>query len=140
MVRGYLLQSITPLQGRGDTITLAHPEGPFMQMHRRIRQKLNPSVNSENGSKMRRFTTHSHTSNLQGRSRLNAFTASQTATSPRHYGDTGQGCGVPTRNNVVPDVAVVAAGRVLGPVRSRDRTPGGQRDFRHGRAVPRSIL
>ena len=31
-----------PLQGRGDTITLAHPEGPYMQMHRRITQELNP--------------------------------------------------------------------------------------------------
>ena len=26
----------------GDTITLAHPEGPYMQMHRSIRQELNP--------------------------------------------------------------------------------------------------
>ena len=32
-----------PLQGRGDTITLDHPEGPYMQMLRRIRQELNPS-------------------------------------------------------------------------------------------------
>ena len=35
--------TITPLQGRGDPITLAHPEGPYMQMHGRIRQELNTS-------------------------------------------------------------------------------------------------
>ena len=34
---------ITPRQGRGYTITLAHPDGPYMQMHGRIRQELNPS-------------------------------------------------------------------------------------------------
>ena len=27
----------------GDTITLAHPEGPYMQIHRRIKQELSPS-------------------------------------------------------------------------------------------------
>ena len=36
---------------------------------------------SENGSKMWRFTTHSHTSNLQGNTRLNMYTADQTITS-----------------------------------------------------------
>ena len=42
MVRGTLLQNITPLQGIGGTVTLAHPEGPYMQMRRRIRLELNP--------------------------------------------------------------------------------------------------
>ena len=36
----------TPLQGRGDTITLAHSEGSYMQIHRRFRRKLNPSGDS----------------------------------------------------------------------------------------------
>ena len=49
-------------------MTPAHLEGPYMQMYRRSRRELNPE-NSENGSKMRRFTTHIHTSNLQGRSK-----------------------------------------------------------------------
>ena len=38
-----MLQIITPMQGRGDTITLAHREGPYMQIHRRIRRELNTS-------------------------------------------------------------------------------------------------
>ena len=37
-------------------------------------------MNSENGSKMRRLATHSHTSSLQGRSPLNACTANRTTT------------------------------------------------------------
>ena len=38
-----MLQIITPLQERGDIKTLAHPEGPYMQIHSRIRRELNPS-------------------------------------------------------------------------------------------------
>ena len=29
----------TSHNGRGDTITLAHPEGPYMQMHRKLRHE-----------------------------------------------------------------------------------------------------
>ena len=85
IVRGHLLQSITPLRGRGETTTLALPEGPYMQTRRRTRQELTHSEYSENGSKMRRFTTHSHTFNLQGRSRLNAYTANQRTTKLNKY-------------------------------------------------------
>ena len=35
--RGQLLQIITPKRGKGDTITLAHPGGPYVQIHRKIR-------------------------------------------------------------------------------------------------------
>ena len=38
-----MLQIIRPLQERGDTITLVHPEGSDMQIHGRIRRELNPS-------------------------------------------------------------------------------------------------
>ena len=56
---------------RGAT-TLAHPEGPYIYTSYRFignsgRNQTHPE-NSENGSKARRFTIHSHTSNLQGRS------------------------------------------------------------------------
>ena len=67
---GTLATNHNTAQGRGDIITLAHPEGSHMQIDKRIRRELNRAENSENGSKMRHFTTHSHTSNLQGRSRL----------------------------------------------------------------------
>ena len=43
MMRGHLLKIMTPLQGRGYAITLAHPEGLYMQIHRRIRRELNTS-------------------------------------------------------------------------------------------------
>ena len=43
MMRGHLLKIMTPLQGRGYAITLAHPEGLYMQIHRRIRRELIPS-------------------------------------------------------------------------------------------------
>ena len=43
MMKGSLLQIITPPQGRGDTITLAHPKEPYMQIHIRIRREPNPS-------------------------------------------------------------------------------------------------
>lgn len=33
----------TPLQGRGDAITLLYPEGPYMETHGTIRRELNPS-------------------------------------------------------------------------------------------------
>ena len=33
---------ITPLQGRGDTITLAYHERPYMQMQTITKQELNP--------------------------------------------------------------------------------------------------
>ena len=39
---GRLLRIKTPQQGRGDTISLARPEGPYMQIHRELRQKPNP--------------------------------------------------------------------------------------------------
>ena len=41
MMTGRLLQTITPQQGKGDTITLAHPEGPYMQIHRKLRHEPN---------------------------------------------------------------------------------------------------
>ena len=34
---------ITPLQGRGDTITQTHSEGPYVQIHGRVGQELNPA-------------------------------------------------------------------------------------------------
>ena len=42
IMRGHLLQMIMPLQGRGDTISIAHPEGPYVKMDRRKRRKLDP--------------------------------------------------------------------------------------------------
>ena len=47
---------------------------------------MNPTnpENSENGSKIRDFTTHSYTSNLQGCSRLHVDTANQTTTRGYH--------------------------------------------------------
>ena len=37
-----MLQLMAPQQGGGDTITLAHPEGLYMQIHRKIRRERNP--------------------------------------------------------------------------------------------------
>ena len=48
--------------GNGDTTTLAHLEGPYMYADAwEIRRVQTYPENSENRSKMRRFTTHSHT-------------------------------------------------------------------------------
>ena len=43
MMRRRLLQFIMPQQGRGDTVTLAHPEEPYMQIHRKLRHEPNQS-------------------------------------------------------------------------------------------------
>ena len=40
MVRGRLLQIILPQQGKGGIITPAHPEGPYMQIHGKLRHEL----------------------------------------------------------------------------------------------------
>ena len=77
MMRGRLLQTTMSQQGRGDTITLAHPEGWYMQIHGSTRHEPNQSGEFESGSKMRHFTTHSHTSNLQGCSRLHVDIATE---------------------------------------------------------------
>ena len=39
MMRGRLLLNITPQQGEGGAITLAHPEGSYMQIHRNLRHE-----------------------------------------------------------------------------------------------------
>ena len=38
---GHGLQVVAPQQGRGDTITLAHPDGPYMQIHIKVRKESN---------------------------------------------------------------------------------------------------
>ena len=43
-----------PQRRRGDTITLAHPEKPYMQINGKRRHEPSQLDNSENGSKMRR--------------------------------------------------------------------------------------
>ena len=54
-------------------------EGAYMQMHRRIRQELNPS--GEFGELIEDAALHNPLPHLlQGRSRLNAYTANQTTT------------------------------------------------------------
>ena len=40
---GTIATNHMPLKGRGDTITLAHPEGSYMQIHRKLRHKLHQS-------------------------------------------------------------------------------------------------
>ena len=58
MMRGRLLQIITPQQGKEDPITLAHPEGPYMQIHRELEQEeLNPS--GESGERTEDATLYS---------------------------------------------------------------------------------
>ena len=42
-LQAHLLQIRTLLQGRGNTITLVHSDGPYMQTRRGIRRKLKPS-------------------------------------------------------------------------------------------------
>ena len=81
-MRGHFLQIITRLQGRWDTITLAHLQGPYMQIHRRIRRELHPS--GEFGEWIEDAALHNPLPYLcfQGRSQLNPYTANQTATSP----------------------------------------------------------
>ena len=54
---------ITPLQGRGDTTTLALPEGLYMQTRRRIGQELNPS--GELGERIEDAALHSPLPHLQ---------------------------------------------------------------------------
>ena len=44
-----------------DIITLAYPEGQYTQMNRKSGGYKIHTENSENGSRMRRFTIHSHT-------------------------------------------------------------------------------
>ena len=88
-MKGSLLRTIMPQQRERGSITLAHSEGPHMQIRRKLRHEPNRSGDSENGSKMRHFTTHSHTSNLQGCSRLHVETvkglrSSQMASSAGH--------------------------------------------------------
>ena len=64
-MRERLLQIVTPKQGRGDTVTLAHPEGPHMQIQRKVWEGRNPSL--ELGECIEDAALHkrdSHTSNL----------------------------------------------------------------------------
>ena len=50
---------------RGYTMTLAHPEGSYIQIHKEnLGTNQTRPENLENGSKKRRFTAHSHTSYL----------------------------------------------------------------------------
>ena len=43
MMKGIFLPIIMPPQGGHDTIPPAHPEGPYVQIHKKIRRELNPS-------------------------------------------------------------------------------------------------
>ena len=81
MMRGRLLLVIMPQQERVDTIDIPHPEGSYIYIYIFIENSGSNQTHpqsSENGSKMRRFTTHPHTFNLQGCSRFHEDTANQT--------------------------------------------------------------
>ena len=52
------------IEGNGimNTMTHAHHEGPYMQVHRNPEGTKSIQKRLKNGYKLRRFTTHSHTS------------------------------------------------------------------------------
>ena len=84
MVRGHLLPVKMPRQGKGETTILPYPTlkgGICGPIENSGRNQTHPE-NSENRSKMRSFTTHSHTSNLQDKIRLYVDTSNQTTTGP----------------------------------------------------------
>lgn len=57
--------------------TLAHSDGPYVQIHCKTSWNYIHPERSRNGSKMRRFTTHCHTSDFQSRSQLDECRAKQ---------------------------------------------------------------